>query len=122
MVSGGAADIWAVSLAHALEEVIGKPLASAYYPGERRDWIKIKNVRHAEVIICGWKPGQGRRLDTIGTLLVGVRDGHLLRYAGHVGTGFTQAMLADLTRRPRRGPSLCEHVRSWVDTARSRPP
>jgi bifunctional non-homologous end joining protein LigD len=106
--AGGAADIQAVSLAHALEGVVGKPLASAYHPGQRRDWIKIKNLRQQEVIICGWKPGQGRRADTIGSLLVGVRDGPRLRYAGHVGTGFTQAALADLMRRLqplRRGDS-----------------
>jgi bifunctional non-homologous end joining protein LigD len=96
---GGAADIMAASLANALEGVVGKPLASAYHPGQRRDWIKIKNIRHAEVIICGWTPGQGRRADTIGSLLVGVWDGPRLRYAGHVGTGFTQAALTDLTRR-----------------------
>jgi bifunctional non-homologous end joining protein LigD len=96
---GGAADVLATSLAHALEGVVGKPLASAYHPGQRRDWIKVKNIRHQVVIICGWKPGQGRRADTIGSLLVGVRDGPRLRYAGHVGTGFTQAALADLTHR-----------------------
>jgi bifunctional non-homologous end joining protein LigD len=98
---GGAADIWAVSAAHGLEGVVGKPLASAYHPGQRRDWIKVKHVRHAEVIICGWKPGAGRRADTIGSLLLGVRDGPRLRYAGHVGTGFTQAMLTDLARQLR---------------------
>jgi bifunctional non-homologous end joining protein LigD len=96
---GGAADVLATSLAHALEGVVGKPLASAYHPGQRRDWIKVKNLRHQMVIICGWKPGQGRRADTIGSLLVGVRDGPRLRYAGHVGTGFTRAALADLTHR-----------------------
>ena len=96
---GGAADVRAASLAHALEGVVGKPLASAYHPGQRRDWVKVKNIRHAEVIICGWTPGQGRRADTIGSLLVGVWDGPRLRYAGHVGTGFTQAALADLTHR-----------------------
>jgi bifunctional non-homologous end joining protein LigD len=79
--------------------VIGKPLSSAYHPGQRRDWIKIKNIRYAEVITCGGTPGQGRRADTIGSLLVGVWNGPRLRYAGHVGTGFTQVALADLTRR-----------------------
>jgi bifunctional non-homologous end joining protein LigD len=98
---GGAADIWAVSLAHGLEGVVGKPLASRYYPGARRDWIKVKNVRHQEVIVGGWTPGHGRRADVIGSLLVGVYDGHRLRYAGHVGTGFTQGMLADLMRQLR---------------------
>jgi bifunctional non-homologous end joining protein LigD len=78
---------------------VGKPLASPYRPGRRGDWLKVKNVRHAEVVIGGWKPGQGRRAGTIGSLLLGVPAGGRLRYAGHVGTGFTQAMLADLARR-----------------------
>ena len=69
---GEAADVQAVSLANGLEGVVGKPLASAYHPGQRRDWIKVKNIRHAEVIIGGWKPGQGRRAGTIGSLLLGV--------------------------------------------------
>jgi bifunctional non-homologous end joining protein LigD len=98
---GEGADVRAASVANGLEGVVGKPLASAYHPGQRRDWIKVKNIRHAEVIIGGWKPGQGRRADTIGSLLLGVPDGGQLRYAGHVGTGFTQAMLADLARRLR---------------------
>ncbi len=98
---GGAADIWAVSLAHGLEGVVGKPLASRYSPGRRQDWIKVKNVRHQEVIICGWQPGQGRRADMIGSLLVGLYEDQQLRYAGHVGTGFTQAMLTALMRQLR---------------------
>ena len=32
----------------------------------------------------------------IGSLLVGINDGGQLRYAGHVGTGFTQDILTDL--------------------------
>ncbi len=40
--------------------------------------------------------GGGCRADTIGSLLVGIYDGDKLRYAGHVGTGFTQDMLTDL--------------------------
>ena len=35
----------------------------------------------------------------IGSLLLGVPDRGGLRYAGHVGTGFTQAMLTGLARR-----------------------
>jgi bifunctional non-homologous end joining protein LigD len=49
--------VQAVSVANGLEGVVGKPLASAYHPGQRRDWIKVKNIRRAEVIIGGWKPG-----------------------------------------------------------------
>ena len=93
---GGAAAVLAESIAKGLEGVVGKPLDSAYHPGQRRDWIKVKNAKQQEVIICGWKPGEGRRADTIGSLLVGIYDGDQLRYAGHVGTGFTADMLDDL--------------------------
>jgi bifunctional non-homologous end joining protein LigD len=122
---GEAADVLAASLANGLEGVVGKPLASAYHPGQRGEWIKIKNVRHAEVIVGGWRPGRGRRAGTIGSLLLGVPDRGQLRYAGHVGTGFTEAMLADLARqlRPLRratspftSPVPAEHARDahWV--------
>ena len=93
---GGADKLLAESLAKGLEGVVGKPLTSTYHPDQRRDWIKVKNVRQQEVIIGGWKPGEGRRADMIGSLLLGIYDGGQLRYAGHVGTGFTQDMLADL--------------------------
>ena len=88
--------VLATGLEHGLEGVVGKPLASRYHPGGRRDWIKVKNVRHQEVIIGGWKHGGGGRANTIGSLLLGVYDNDRLRYAGNVGTGFTEAMLADL--------------------------
>jgi bifunctional non-homologous end joining protein LigD len=123
---GGAADVQAASMAHGLEGIVGKPLASAYHPGQRRDWIKIKNTRHAEVIIGGWEPGQGRRNGSIRSLLLAVpgQSGQL-RYAGHVGTGFTQAMLTDLARRlhplrnatsPFAAPVPAQHARTaqWV--------
>ena len=91
--------VLATSLNYGLEGVVGKPLASRYHPGGRRDWIKVKNIRHQEVIIGGWRPGEGRRANMIGSLLLGVDDDDQLRYAGHVGTGFTEAMLADLMRQ-----------------------
>jgi bifunctional non-homologous end joining protein LigD len=93
---GGAQEILRESISKGLEGVVGKPLDSGYHPGQRRDWIKVKNVKQQEVIIAGWKPGEGRRADMIGSLLLGVYDGDELRYVGHVGTGFTDAMLADL--------------------------
>ena len=98
---GGADQVLAESIARGLEGVVGKPLGSAYHPGQRRDWIKVKNVRQQEVIVAGWKPGEGRRANMIGSLLLGVYDGGALRYVGHVGTGFTQDMLADLMEQLR---------------------
>ncbi|GAA4519172.1 MULTISPECIES: non-homologous end-joining DNA ligase [Nonomuraea] len=84
-----------------LEGVVAKRLASTYEPGRRsRHWVKVKNFRTQEVIVGGWRPGEGRRADMIGSLLLGVYDdsGRLI-YVGNVGTGFTDAMLRDLAAR-----------------------
>jgi bifunctional non-homologous end joining protein LigD len=95
---GGAAEVLAESVTKGLEGVVGKPLDSAYHPDQRRDWIKVKNVKQQEVIVGGWKPGAGRRAGMIGSLLLGIYDGPALRYVGHVGTGFTKDMLTELMR------------------------
>jgi bifunctional non-homologous end joining protein LigD len=83
-----------------LEGVVAKQVESTYQPGARsRSWLKIKNLRTQEVLIAGWRPGQGRRADTIGSLLLAIPTGDGLRYAGKVGTGFSAATLRDLQRR-----------------------
>ncbi|MCO5972287.1 non-homologous end-joining DNA ligase [Actinoallomurus soli] len=91
--------VFAVGLAQGLEGVVGKPLRSHYHPGRRGPWIKVKNIRHQEVVIAGWLPGAGRRADMVGSLVLGVHDDGRLRYAGNVGTGFTEADLRDLAAR-----------------------
>ncbi|MDT7615163.1 MAG: bifunctional non-ous end joining protein LigD [Pseudonocardiales bacterium] len=50
-------------------------------------------------MIGGWAPGQGRRAATIGALLLGVPTKDGLGLIGNVGTGFTDAMLANLLDR-----------------------
>ena len=94
------ADVLAVSRAHHLEGVVAKRLSSRYEPGRRSaSWLKVKNVRRQEVVIGGWKPGEGNRAGQIGSLLVGVYGPRGLDYAGHVGTGFTQQTLRLLGAR-----------------------
>jgi bifunctional non-homologous end joining protein LigD len=122
-----AAEVMAASREHGLEGVVGKPLNSHYRPGNRTLWIKVKNVRHQDVVIAGWKPGKGSRGTLIGSLLVGVYDdAGRLCYAGHVGTGFTHRMLHDLTSRlaplrradsPFSSPVPNHHARGvqWVE-------
>jgi len=94
------ADLQAVSVEHHLEGVMAKRLQSRYEPGRRSaSWRKIKNVRSQEVVIGGWKPGEGGRAGWIGSLLVGVYDSGELIYSGHVGTGFSQQTLRMLRER-----------------------
>ncbi len=97
---GGGRDVLAASEENGLEGVVAKRLDSPYRPGLRSpDWRKIKNFRTQSVVVGGWRPGQGRRTGTIGSLLVGVPDdeGRLI-YVGHVGTGFSDQDLRDLQR------------------------
>jgi bifunctional non-homologous end joining protein LigD len=86
-----------------LEGVVAKRLTSPYQPGIRsRHWIKAPLNHTTEVIIAGWKPGEGRRAGMIGSLVLGGYDpaGRLV-YTGGVGTGFTEQMLAELAGRLR---------------------
>ena len=103
---GVGADVLAASLDNRLEGVMAKRLDSPYRPGVRSaEWRKVKNVRTQSVVVGGWRPGQGRRAGGVGSLLFGVHDdeGRLV-YAGHVGTGFTDAarreLQAMMTPRP----------------------
>ncbi len=86
--------------AQGLEGVVAKRLDSRYEPGRRGGaWIKVKNVLKQELVVGGWLPGEGRRSERIGALLMGYYENGRFRYAGRVGTGFTEKTLDDLARR-----------------------
>jgi bifunctional non-homologous end joining protein LigD len=91
---GDGAAMLAASKAQGLEGVLAKRLDCPYTPGRRSSgWIKVKNVRTTDVVIGGWMPGEGNRSGRLGALLAGFYEDGELRYAGRVGTGFSQAEL-----------------------------
>jgi bifunctional non-homologous end joining protein LigD len=93
-VVGDGAAVLEASRANGLEGIVAKRLDGAYLPGRRsQNWLKLKNVVREEVVVGGWLPGEGKRTDRIGALLVGVPQDGGLRYAGRVGTGFSDAEL-----------------------------
>ncbi len=86
--------------AQGLEGIVAKRLDSRYEPGRRSGaWLKIKHTLRQELVIGGWIPGEGRRSERIGALLMGYYDGPRFRFAGRVGTGFTERVLEDLAAR-----------------------
>jgi bifunctional non-homologous end joining protein LigD len=96
--------VLAASRERRLEGIVAKRLDSQYVPGRRStSWLKVKNVRAQEIVIGGWVPGEGRRKDAIGALLAGYFDRQdgapVLRYAGKVGTGFSDDDLRLLGER-----------------------
>jgi len=77
------------------EGLIAKRADSPYIHGRSRDWLKFKCGFEQELVIGGFTPPRGSRTE-FGALLAGYYDRGKLRYAGKVGTGFTQATLKDL--------------------------
>lgn len=88
-----------IAAASRLEGLVAKASASRYHPGRRSlEWLKHPFIHTQEVVLAGWRPGQGRRDGTIGALLLGAHDDTGLKYIGDVGTGFTDQALRDLQR------------------------
>ena len=84
-----------------LEGVVAKRRDAPYEPGRRSpSWVKIRRRASASLVVGGWAPGAGGRSARLGAVLLGERTaGGGLRYVGRVGSGLTQAEIADLTRR-----------------------
>ncbi len=84
---------------HGWEGVVAKKRDSSYQPGRRSaSWIKDKHWNTQEVVIGGWRAGEGGRTSGIGALLMGIPGPDGLRFAGRVGTGFTERELANLKK------------------------
>ena len=84
------------AVSHGFEGVIAKRKDSAYDSSRSRKWLKIKANRDDDFVIGGFTAGAGRRESAFGSLLVGQFDEGRLRFAGHVGTGYDDAMLVRL--------------------------
>ncbi|NEM46400.1 MAG: ATP-dependent DNA ligase, partial [Xanthomonas perforans] len=76
-----------------LEGVIGKRAGSPYRSSRSADWIKLKCRQRQEFVVVGFTKPQGSR-SGFGALLLAVNEAKGLRYAGRVGTGFNEALLA----------------------------
>ncbi len=80
-----------------LEGVVAKRRSSIYQPGRRtHTWLKIKLHRAQEVVIGGWREGQGRRGGGVGSLLMGIPTEAGLHYVGRVGSGFNDRQLDEI--------------------------
>jgi bifunctional non-homologous end joining protein LigD len=99
-----------------LEGVVAKRRNSIYQPGRRtHTWLKIKLHRAQEVVIGGWRPGQGRRDGGVGSLLMGVPTEAGLHYVGRVGSGFNDRQLDDIQARLER---LSRKTSPFIDVPR----
>ena len=102
-VVGRGVECHAAACAKGLEGIVSKRADARYVSARTRDWVKVKCGKTQEFVIVGWTDPQGARTG-FGALLLGVaapqRPGRL-RFAGRVGTGFTDESLRDLRARMR---------------------
>jgi bifunctional non-homologous end joining protein LigD len=99
-VAGGGGAFLRRACGLGLEGAVSKRRDAPYSSGRGMTWLKAKCLQRQEVVIGGYTEPEGARVG-LGALLVGVRDGATLRYAGKVGTGFSDADLRALVPRLR---------------------
>lgn len=80
------------------EGIISKLIDAPYRPTRTRAWVKVKCTRRQEFVIVGWKKSSAKARP-FASLLMAQHENGMLRYKGNVGTGFGDAIMADLAKR-----------------------
>jgi bifunctional non-homologous end joining protein LigD len=98
-ILGDGETVFQKACALGLEGIVSKQADSPYEPKRSRRWLKIKCGKRQEFVIGGFTDPAGSR-SGFGALLLGYYDaGGNLIYCGKVGTGFSDKLLAALSRR-----------------------
>jgi bifunctional non-homologous end joining protein LigD len=92
---GDGAEFFTLACAHELEGIVSKRADLPYRSGRSQDWLKVKCVQSDALIIIGYQPdGRGG----IANLKLAIEENGALRYAGAVGTGFSDATMRMLRK------------------------
>jgi bifunctional non-homologous end joining protein LigD len=95
------------------EGIIGKRGGAPYRSGRAKSWLKIKCGHEQEFVILGWSDSTKDR--PFSSLMLGVREDGGYRYAGRIGSGFSERDLQTLSKRfqnLRKKPDLADVPRS----------
>jgi bifunctional non-homologous end joining protein LigD len=123
-VDGRGEDLWREVEARGLEGMVAKRADSPYRSGARSAaWQKIRVACRGAFAVVGFTRPKGSGTG-FGALLLAVREGDGFRFAGSVGSGFTDRQIAELHARllprarptpPCRGPVPKGRANTWVD-------
>jgi bifunctional non-homologous end joining protein LigD len=95
-------DAGPVILRHAremgLEGIVSKRRNAPYRSGRTDNFVKTKCRGEQEFVVLGYAPATAMPR-AIGALIAGVHENGALRYAGRVGSGYTEKMAHDLFKR-----------------------
>jgi bifunctional non-homologous end joining protein LigD len=101
-VVGGGPEFHAAACEQGLEGIVSKRADGHHAAVRTREWLKVRCGQRQELVVVGFTPHSADR-EAVGALLLGVHDGGKgLRYAGKVGTGFSDKVRQDLKRRLER--------------------
>ena len=70
-----------------LEGIISKKADGRYIGSRSGGWLKTKCIKRQEFVVVGWTPSDKSR--AFRSLILGIHEDGVLRYAGKVGTGFS---------------------------------
>ena len=95
-LQGSKEDLLRVAQEFGLEGLVAKRMNSVYESGRRSGaWVKVKLTKAQEFVIGGYTLPEGSR-SYFGSLLVGYQGPDGLMFAGRVGTGFSEKLLASI--------------------------
>lgn len=78
--------LYNLTVEHNLEGIVAKKKDSKYYFDKKsKDWIKIKNLKDEDFVICGYI----EKMNNIISLILGAYDSDILVRQGHVTLGVT---------------------------------
>ncbi len=122
--SDDAEKLYAASLASGFEGIVAKRKDSTVSTRQAHGaWLKIKSTQTAEFVVGGYTKGKGAR-EALGSLLLGYWSGSKLHFAGHVGSGLDDRVIAELGKRfgklERKAPPFVEkpplhRPTTWLD-------
>jgi bifunctional non-homologous end joining protein LigD len=91
-------ELWAAARAQGLEGLLAKRADSPYRAGRSPDWLKLRAVATADLVVVGFTAPKGSA-PGLGALHLGWLDAGRLVYAGRAGSGLSDPQRRDLRRR-----------------------
>ena len=90
-MTGEGARMFEAAVAGGAEGIVAKRVASTYQSRRSTEWLKVKGEHRMDVVVVGYMPSKKRLFSS---LAVAVEEKGGLRFAGGVGSGFSQEELA----------------------------
>src|SRR6266851_2772629 len=91
-------ELFALAEQNGLEGILAKRTDSPYVSDRSPYWVKLKSTKTVDAVVGGWTAARTPALP-FGSLLLGLYQGKKLHFIGHVGSGFDEKKLNELSGR-----------------------